>query len=45
MKQKNNRKESKRKNKARFNKEEIIKLKKENKDKKENIDRLKKKME
>ena len=45
MKQKNNRKESKRKNKARFNKEEIIKLKKENKDKKENIDKLKKKME
>ena len=45
MKQKNNRKESKRKNKVRFNKEEIIKLKKENKDKKENIDRLKKKME
>ncbi len=45
MKQKNNRKESKRKNKARFNKEEIIKLKKENKDKEENIDKLKKKME
>ena len=45
MNLKKNRKESKRKNKVRFNKDEIIKLKKENKDKKENVDKLKRKME